>query len=77
MASNQSSVLRDREELEAAVAAAAARFEGKDVVRPSHWGGYLLAASTVELWVQRSDRLHDRFAYTRSADGWDAVRLAP
>jgi pyridoxamine 5'-phosphate oxidase len=77
VASNQSSVLRDREELEAAVAAAAARFEGKDVVRPSHWGGYLLAASTVELWVQRSDRLHDRFAYTRSADGWDAVRLAP
>jgi len=77
VASNQSAVLRDRDELEAAVAAAASRFEGQDVARPAHWGGYLLAASSVELWIQRSDRLHDRYAYTRGAEGWDAVRLAP
>jgi pyridoxamine 5'-phosphate oxidase len=77
VASNQSAVLADRGELEDAVAAATARFEGKDVVRPAHWGGYLLAASAVELWLQRSDRLHDRFAYSRGADGWDAARLAP
>jgi pyridoxamine 5'-phosphate oxidase len=47
------------------------------VLRPAHWGGYLLAASMVELWIQRQDRLHDRFVYTRASDGWDVVRLAP
>ena len=77
VASAQSSALVDRAELEAAYAAADLRFEGREVARPAHWGGYLLAASTVELWLQRSDRLHDRFSYTRGPDGWDAVRLAP
>lgn len=77
VASNQSHVLCDREELEAAYAAAEARFEGREVVRPAHWGGYLLAASTVELWTQRQDRLHDRLLYTRGPDGWDVARLAP
>jgi pyridoxamine 5'-phosphate oxidase len=77
VASNQSAVLGDREELEAAYAAAEAKYEGREVLRPPHWGGYLLAASTVELWMQRDDRLHDRFAYTRGTDGWDVARLAP
>jgi len=77
VASAQSTVLTDRDELEAAYAAAAARFEGEKVDRPPQWGGYLLVASIVELWLQREDRLHDRFAYTRGPDGWDAVRLAP
>ena len=42
-------------------------FEGRDVERPARWGGYLLTASDVELWLQRDDRLHDRFAYRRAA----------
>jgi len=76
-ASAQSEPLRDRAELEGAYAAAAARFEGREVERPAHWGGYELRASAVELWLQRDDRLHDRFAYVRGPDGWSAVRLAP
>jgi pyridoxamine 5'-phosphate oxidase len=77
VASHQSSVLTDRAELERAYAAASARFEGHDVERPDRWGGYLLTATFVELWVQREDRLHDRFAYRRSAFGWSVERLAP
>jgi pyridoxamine 5'-phosphate oxidase len=77
VASRQSSLLRDREELERAYAAAEARFAGRDVDRPARWGGYLLAASDVELWLQREDRLHDRFAYRRDGAGWSVTRLAP
>jgi pyridoxamine 5'-phosphate oxidase len=77
VASSQSSVLPDRATLEAAYAAAEARFAGRDVERPARWGGYLLTASDVELWLQRADRLHDRFAYRRDDGGWSAVRLAP
>jgi pyridoxamine 5'-phosphate oxidase len=76
-ASAQSSPIEERATLERAYADAELRFEGTDVSRPEHWGGYLLAASAVELWLQREDRLHDRFAYTREPEGWSAVRLAP
>jgi pyridoxamine 5'-phosphate oxidase len=76
-ASRQSSVLRDRAELERSYADAEERFEGVDVPRPEHWGGYTVSPDVVELWIQRDDRLHDRFAYTAVADGWSVVRLAP
>lgn len=77
VASHQSAVLADRAALERAYAGAEARFEGRDVERPARWGGYLLTASDVELWVQRDDRLHDRFAYRREPSGWVVDRLAP
>jgi pyridoxamine 5'-phosphate oxidase len=77
VASAQSSVLDSREDLERAYAEADARFGGRAVERPARWGGYELVASDVELWLQRDDRLHDRFAYHRVADGWHVVRLAP
>jgi pyridoxamine 5'-phosphate oxidase len=77
VASAQSSPLGARSELEDAYAAAEARFEGRDVERPRHWGGYLLRARTVELWSQREDRLHDRFSYVRNGSHWEVTRLAP
>jgi pyridoxamine 5'-phosphate oxidase len=77
VASPQSSVLVDRPTLERAYGDAEARFEGRDVERPPRWGGYLLTATDVELWLQRDDRLHDRFAYRRGPGGWVVERLAP
>ena len=77
VASHQSQVLADRAELELAYADADARFEGREVPRPERWGGYLIEATDVELWIQRADRLHDRFAYRRDGAGWSVVRLAP
>jgi pyridoxamine 5'-phosphate oxidase len=76
-ASAQSSVVRDRAELERSYAQAEARFEGAEVPRPEHWGGYTVSPEVVELWIQRDDRMHDRFSYTATADGWSVVRLAP
>jgi pyridoxamine 5'-phosphate oxidase len=45
--------------------------------RPPHWGGYRVSAESIEFWQGRPSRLHDRLLYTRSASGWDRVRLAP
>ena len=47
------------------------------VERPDGWGGYRLVPDEVEVWQGRADRLHDRFAYTRSGDTWDLQRLMP
>jgi pyridoxamine 5'-phosphate oxidase len=76
-ASPQSEVIADREELERRVAEVEARFEGRTVPRPDHWGGYLLEPADVEFWQGRQSRLHDRLRYRRSGDAWIVERLAP
>jgi len=77
-ASAQSSPIAARSELEARVRELEARFAGGPVPRPPHWGGYILLPETIELWVGRLDRLHDRFIYARDACGaWRAERLCP
>ena len=76
-ASAQSSVLTGRDELEAAFAAARARFGEENIPCPENWGGYRVVPTTVEFWQGRQSRLHDRFRYTRAWDGWQIERLAP
>lgn len=76
-ASPQSQPLQSRSELDALVAGVEARFAGVEVPLPSFWGGYRLVPETVELWVHRDDRLHDRWSYTRESTGWHRERLAP
>jgi len=76
-ASPQSEVIPDREELERRVAEIEERFDGVEVPRPAHWGGYRLVPDVVEVWQGRPSRLHDRLRYRRDGDGWVIERLAP
>ncbi len=76
-ASRQSEPVDSRETLLARVAEYEARFEGKDVPRPSHWNGYVISPESVEFWTQREFRLHDRFLWTQSEGGWICQRLNP
>lgn len=76
-ASPQSAVISDRSELESAVARYTAEFEGREVPRPSHWGGWLLIPESYEFWQGRPSRLHDRFRYRLDDGEWIIERLAP
>lgn len=76
-ASDQSRSVRDRAELEARAAERAAQFDGRDVPRPPHWGGYRLVPQLVELWQGRPNRLHDRLRWRRTDDHWLLERLQP
>lgn len=76
-ASNQSGVLKNREELEAAVETIRNKFEGKDVLRPDFWGGFEITATYYEFWQGRKSRLHDRISYTLEKENWIIKRLAP
>jgi pyridoxamine 5'-phosphate oxidase len=76
-ASPQSQPIPDREALDDRVLKTAERFVGGEVPRPEFWGGFLLRPERIEFWQGQAARLHDRFAYTRSADGWEIQRLAP
>lgn len=76
-ASRQSSVLSDRNQLEARLADAEARFADQDVPRPAHWGGYVVQPRFIEFWQARRSRLHDRLRYRRDDDRWRIERLSP
>lgn len=75
-ASPQSEPIADRGWLERRWAELTALY-GEDPPRPPHWGGYRVKPDFLEFWQGRRSRLHDRIAYTRTADAWKITRLAP
>jgi len=77
-ASRQGTVLPDRRSLEARFDELEAEWRTRDIPRPPYWGGYLLRPEAIEFWEGRPNRLHDREAFTRGADGaWHSRRLSP
>ncbi len=78
LASPQSDVVASREILQQKVGELEKLYEGREVDRPAHWGGYRLRAERIEFWKGRPGRLHDRLLYQRQLDGgWSIERLAP
>lgn len=78
-ASEQSSVIGSRAELDRRYAELAERYpEGEQVPVPPEWGGYRVAPREVEFWQGHENRLHDRLRYTRTDAGdWRVDRLCP
>ena len=78
-ASPQSQIISSRSLLDAKVAEMMRKLHDQEVPLPSFWGGYRVQPSTIEFWQARTNRLHDRFLYSRvPADGgWRIERLAP
>ena len=78
IASNQSDVVLDRNELEAKLKALEIEYEGKTIARPKHWGGFIVKPVELEFWQGRPNRLHDRIRYQLQSDyNWKIERLAP
>ncbi len=76
LASNQSQTVENREILEERVTSLRKEYAA-GVPCPEHWGGYRLIPERFEFWQGRENRLHDRFRFTRTADGWQIDRLQP
>jgi pyridoxamine 5'-phosphate oxidase len=76
--SEQSEVVNDKEELLERITIIEKLFEGKDVTRPPHWGGYRVVPDHIEFWQGRPNRLHDRILYSLTEDqNWTISRLNP
>jgi pyridoxamine 5'-phosphate oxidase len=99
--SDQSSPIESRAALVAQVAKRAVKLGvdvaanlqsivGRDrplIARPPHWGGFRIWARRIELWVEGTDRIHDRARWDRnlvreadhgfSVGAWSGTRLQP
>jgi pyridoxamine 5'-phosphate oxidase len=76
-ASNQSWSLTSRAEFEAKYESMRSKFDGREVPRPPHWGGYRVVPETIEFWSDRPHRLHERRLFKREADRWTEGLLYP
>ena len=76
--SPQSDVIPDRTFLENNLKQLEKDFEGKEIPRPAHWGGFIVRPVEVEFWQGRPNRLHDRIRYQLQEDyNWKIERLSP
>src|SRR5690348_6094919 len=76
-ASLQSQTLPDRETFEQRVARCEQEFEGCEVTRPPHWGGYVVEPDMVEFWYGAEFRLHERIRWSRHGQTWTHRLLYP
>lgn len=77
-ASEQSSVIDSRAELDRRYAELEARYpEGEQVPVPPEWGGLRVVPEAVEFWQGHENRLHDRLRYVLDGDTWRMERLCP
>jgi len=77
-ASNQSLVVSSRKELDENLSSFEKKFEGEEILRPKHWGGYLVKPISIEFWQGRPNRMHDRIRYSLQKDfSWKLERLSP
>ncbi|MCW8808512.1 MAG: pyridoxamine 5'-phosphate oxidase [Rhodanobacter sp.] len=76
-ASLQSQTLPDRDTFEERVAQYEREFEGREVTRPPHWGGYLVEPDMLEFWYGAEFRLHERVRWDRDGQAWTSRLLYP
>ena len=78
LVSPQSKVIPSRIFLEEKLKDLESEFENKQIMRPEHWGGYLVRPKSIEFWQGRPSRLHDRIRFTLENElDWNIERLAP
>jgi pyridoxamine 5'-phosphate oxidase len=76
--SNQSEVIPSRALLEEKLKQLELDYQGKEILRPEFWGGFLVKPVEVEFWQGRPNRLHDRIRYQLQDDySWKTDRLSP
>ena len=78
-ASNQSSILKSRDELLKSIEEFKKKYPNENnVPRPKHWSGWNLTPHEIEFWLDGKNRIHERLSYTKkNNDNWEKNLLNP
>ncbi len=76
-ASNQSSEIPNHQHLILRVQEYERQFDGQEVPRPPHWGGWRVIPSEIEFFFGLTGRLHERYLYQRDNGSWKTKILSP
>tara|TARA_Y100000590_G_scaffold330618_1_gene375632 strand:- start:792 stop:1415 length:624 start_codon:yes stop_codon:yes gene_type:complete len=77
-ASNQSSVLKNRDELINSIENYKKKYsDSKEVPRPNYWSGWKLKPDSIEFWLEGKNRIHDRLKYIKKENEWKKILLSP
>ena len=78
-ASNQSNILKSRDELLNSIENYKKKYSDKDnVPRPDYWSGWNLKPASIEFWLDGDNRIHERLKYTLDKnDNWIRNLLSP
>ncbi|NJB35028.1 pyridoxamine 5'-phosphate oxidase [Croceivirga sp. JEA036] len=78
LVSEQSEPVTSRDVLEERLQQLEKEYDGQEINRPEHWGGYLVRPVSLEFWQGRPNRLHDRIRFELQEDyDWKIDRLQP
>ena len=77
-ASNQSKPMKERSELLDKIENFKKKYKNeKNVPRPAHWSGWCLRPSSIEFWLHKDNRIHERLRYNRAGNDWKKEILYP
>ena len=77
-ASDQSKLMKQRSELLKKIEVLNKKYKDeKDVPRPPHWSGWCLKPSSIEFWLHKDNRNHERLRYNKIANNWEKEILYP
>lgn len=77
-ASKQSQPLGSYDELKSHVEAYEEKFKDQtEIPRPPYWKGYRVKPNYFEFWIDGDYRLHQRYLYTPTDNGWEIGMLYP
>ena len=77
-ASDQSKPMKQRSELLKKIEDLNEKYkDGKNVPRPPHWSGWCLKPSSIEFWLHKDNRIHERLRYNKMDNDWKKEILHP
>ena len=76
-ASNQSQIIENYDVITSKLDELEKKYDGKEIPRPDHWGGFIIVPKTIEFWQGHEGRIHDRLKFFKNGHNWEIKRLSP
>lgn len=77
-ASNQSEIIENYDVITSKLNELEKKYDGKEIPRPDHWGGFIIVPTTIEFWQGHEGRIHDRLKFFKKyGHNWEIKRLSP